>query len=144
MADVGAVAEKMGRERMAKQVRMDARDRGRSGVLPHEDGEGHVGEAPGSFAISAKEEDFLFRILEKLRTNLAKVEIESFRCAAGQGDDAVSLPFGVPNEKPSLLEVDVRDVEAHALASADSGSVENLEKCAVALSSPGARGRCLH
>ena len=144
MADVGAVAKKMGRERVAKEVRMDSRDRGRGGVLPHEDGEGHVRDAPGSFSISAKEERSLAGILEKPRTNLSKVEIKGRGGLASQGNDAVSLSFGVSNQKPSLLKVDVGDVEPYALASADSGSVEKLEKCAVSPPSPGARGWRFH
>jgi hypothetical protein len=103
VADVGAVAKKMGSERMAEQVRMNARDRGRGGVLPHEDGESHIGDAPRSFSISAKEERSLSGIVEKLKANLAKIEIEGGGGLAGQGNDAVSLSFGVPNEKPSLL-----------------------------------------
>ncbi len=54
VANVGAVAEKVGGERVAQQVRMDSRDRDRGGVLPHEDREGHLGEAPGSFSISCR------------------------------------------------------------------------------------------
>ncbi len=111
---------------------------------PHEDREGHLGEAPGSFSISAKEERILSGIQEKLRANLSKVEIEGGGGLAGQGNDAVSLSFGVPNEKPSLLEVDVADVEPDALASPDAGSVEKLEKRPVPFPSPGARGGGLH
>jgi hypothetical protein len=138
------VAEKMGREGVAKEVRVDAFDRGRVGVLLYEHGEGDVGEAPSAFSISAKEERPFSGIVEKLRANLSKVEIESVRGAARQGNDAVSLSLGVPNEKPSLLEIDVGDVEPDALAAADSRSIEKLEKRAVALPSPGARGRCFH
>jgi hypothetical protein len=123
---------------------MDFRDRGRGGVLSHKDGEGDVGEAPGSFSISAKEECSFSGIVEKLWANLSKVEIEGGGGLAGQWNDAVSLSFGVPNQKPSLLEVDVGDVETHALAAADSCSIEKLENRAVSLPSPGARGGRFH
>jgi hypothetical protein len=99
---------------------MNAGARGRGGVLPHEDGESHIGDAPRSFSISAKEERSLSGIVENLRANVSKVEIEGGGGLAGQGDDAVPFSLGVPNEKPSLLEVHVGDVEAHAFASADS------------------------
>lgn len=144
VTDVGAVAKKMSRARMAKEVRMDAGDRYRGGVLFHEDGEGHVGDALRSFSISAKEERSFSGIPEKLRANLSKVEIEGGGGLAGQGNDAVSFSFGVPNEKPALLEVDVGDVEPHTLTSPDSRSVENLEKRAVTPPSPGARGGRFH
>jgi hypothetical protein len=144
VADVGAVAEKMGRAAVAEQVRMDSRDRGRGGVLPYEDGEGDVRQAAGAFAISAKEERSFSGIPEKLRANLSKVEIEGGGGLAGQGNDAVPFSLGVPDEKPSLLEVDVGDVEPDALAPTDSRSVENLENRTVSFPSPGARGRCFH
>jgi hypothetical protein len=144
VADVGAVAEKMGRERVAKEVRVRARDRGRRGVLFHEDGEGHLGEALRPFSISAKKERSFAGIPKKLRANLSEIEVEGGGGLAGQGNDAVSLSLGVPNEKPALLEVDVADVEAHALASADSRPVEKLENRSVPFPSPGARGGSLH
>jgi hypothetical protein len=144
VADVGAVAEKMGCERVAKEVRMDSRDRGRGGVLPHEHGESDVGEAPGAFSISAKEERSFSGIVEKLRANLSKIEIEGEGGLAGEWNDAVSLSLRVPNKKPSLLEVDVTDVEPDALAPADSGPVEELENRSVAPPSPGARGGRFH
>jgi len=144
VADVGTVAEKVRRAAVTEQVRMDARDRGRGGVLPHEDGESDIGEAPGSFSISAKEERSLSGILEKQGANLSKVEIEGRGGLACQGNDAVSLSFGVPNEEPSLLEVDVAYVEPDALAPADSRSVEKLEKSAVSFPSPRARRRRFH
>ena len=144
VADVGAMAEKMGCEGVAQQVRVDSGDRGRDGVLADEDGEGHVRHTPGSFSISAKEQGSLFRIVEKLRANLSKVEIEGGGGLAGEGNDAVSLSFGIPNEKPSLLEVDVACVEPDALAPADSRSVEKLEKSAVSFPPPRARRRRFH
>ena len=144
VADVGAVAEKVRRAAVTEQVRMDSRDRGRGGVLPHEDRESHVGDAPGSLVISAKEERSFSGILEKPRTNLSKVEIESCGGLAGQGNDAVSLSFGVPNEKLALLKVDVGDVEAHAFAPPDSRSVKNLEKGAISFPPPRARGGRFH
>ena len=67
---------------------MDARDGGRSGCFRTRTARSRRRGARLVCDIGWGE-DFLFRILEKLRTNLAKVEIESFRCAAGQGDDAV-------------------------------------------------------
>jgi hypothetical protein len=104
----------------------------------------HRGEALRSFSISAKEERSFSGIVEKLRANLSKVEIEGGGSLAGQRNDAVSLTFGVPYEKPSLLEVDVADVEPDALAAADSGPIQNLENRAVSFLSPGARGWGFH
>ena len=94
---------------------MDAGDRGRGGVLFHEDGEGHLGESACSFSISGKEERSFSGIVEKLRANLSKVEIEGGGGLARQGDDAVSLSLGVPDEKSPLLEIDVGDVEVREL-----------------------------
>ena len=128
-AQVGAVVDEVGCERMAQGVRRDGRgDAAGGSIVADKFPEGLTGYG---FAAFVEEKNVVQRVFEQLRAGAMDVTFDGSHGVFADGDEAFFLPFAA-YAQDAVLQVEVAEAQADEFADAQAAGVEQFEHGGVA------------